>query len=88
VHHADRLTSPFVLLQGLDDVICPPVQCERFLAALAGRGVPHAYLAFEGEGHGFRRAETMVSALRAELSLYAQTFGFTPDGVPVLELGT
>ncbi|MFE4053443.1 prolyl oligopeptidase family serine peptidase [Streptomyces sp. YIM B13518] len=88
VTHADRLTVPFLMLQGLDDVICPPVQCERFLARLAGRGVPHAYLAFEGEGHGFRRAETMVRALEAELSLYAQVFGARPPGVPTLELGT
>ncbi len=84
--HADRLTAPFLLLQGLDDVICPPVQCERFLARLAGRGVPHAYLTFEGEGHGFRRAETMVRALEAELSLYAQVFELKVSDVPVLEL--
>ncbi|MEG3626694.1 prolyl oligopeptidase family serine peptidase [Streptomyces poriticola] len=84
--HADRITAPFLLLQGLDDVICPPVQCERFLARMAGRRVPHAYLAFEGEGHGFRRAETMVRALEAELSLYAQVFGLNPRGVPTLEL--
>ncbi|MFE0547820.1 prolyl oligopeptidase family serine peptidase [Streptomyces pilosus] len=87
VEHADRLSVPFLMLQGLDDVICPPVQCERFLARLAGRGVPHAYLTFEGEGHGFRRAETMVRALEAELSLYAQVFGMRPPGVPTLELG-
>ncbi|CAL9635254.1 hypothetical protein SUDANB176_06195 [Streptomyces sp. enrichment culture] len=86
VTHADRLTAPFVLLQGLDDVICPPVQCERFLARLAGKRVPHAYLTFEGEGHGFRRAETMVRALEAELSLYAQVFGLKVPGVPTLEL--
>ncbi|MGW5623092.1 LpqB family beta-propeller domain-containing protein [Streptomyces olivaceus] len=84
--HAESVTAPFLLLQGLDDVICPPAQCERFLARMAGRGVPHAYLTFEGEGHGFRRAETMVRALEAELSLYAQVFGFTPPGVPALEL--
>lgn len=86
VEHADRLSVPFLMLQGLDDVICPPVQCERFLARLAGRGVPHAYLTFEGEGHGFRRAETMVRALEAEMSLYAQVFGMRPPGVPTLEL--
>ncbi|MEU3659960.1 prolyl oligopeptidase family serine peptidase [Streptomyces sp. NPDC032940] len=84
--HADRVTAPFLLLQGLDDPICPPVQCERFLDRMAGRGVPHAYIAFEGEGHGFRRAETMVRALEAELSLYAQVFGFEAPGVPTLEL--
>ncbi|MGW1955977.1 prolyl oligopeptidase family serine peptidase [Streptomyces sp. NPDC001920] len=84
--HADRLTVPFLLLQGLDDVICPPAQCERFLARLEGRRVPHAYLAFEGEGHGFRRAETTIRVLESELSLYAQVFGLNPPGVPNLEL--
>ncbi|MGJ5752192.1 dipeptidyl aminopeptidase/acylaminoacyl peptidase [Streptomyces puniciscabiei] len=84
--HADRLTVPFLLLQGLDDVICPPAQCERFLARIAGRDVPHAYLTFEGEGHGFRRAETMVRALEAELSLYAQVFKLDVPDVPRLEL--
>jgi dipeptidyl aminopeptidase/acylaminoacyl peptidase len=86
VERADRITAPFLLLQGLDDVICPPAQCERLLARMAGRQVPHAYLAFEGEGHGFRRADTMVRALEAELSLYAQVFGLSVPGVPVLEL--
>ncbi|MFF0459250.1 LpqB family beta-propeller domain-containing protein [Streptomyces mexicanus] len=86
--HADRITAPFLLLQGLDDVICPPAQCERFLRRLEGRRVPHAYLTFAGEGHGFRRAETMVRALQAELSLYAQVFGLDTAGIPTLELGT
>ncbi|MFF0780170.1 prolyl oligopeptidase family serine peptidase [Streptomyces sp. NPDC003720] len=87
--HADRLTAPFLLLQGLDDVICPPAQSERLLAGIEGRGVPHAYLTFEGEGHGFRRADTMVRALEAELSLYSQVFGLDPTpAVPKLELGT
>ncbi|WP_330308606.1 MULTISPECIES: prolyl oligopeptidase family serine peptidase [unclassified Streptomyces] len=85
---ADRVTAPFLLLQGLDDVICPPAQCERFLARLEGEGrrVPHAYIAFEGEGHGFRQAETMVRVLESELSLYAQVFGLNPPGIPTLEL--
>jgi dienelactone hydrolase len=86
ISHVDRVTASFVLLQGLDDVICPPAQCERFLAAVEGRGIPHAYLAFEGEGHGFRKKETVVSCLEAELSLYAQTFGFERPDVPRLEL--
>lgn len=86
VNRADRITAPFLLLQGLDDVICPPVQCERFLARVAGRGVPHAYLTFEGEGHGFRREDTIIACLEAEISLYGQVFGFTPPGVPRLEL--
>ncbi|QES47392.1 acyl-peptide hydrolase [Streptomyces venezuelae] len=83
---ADRITAPFVLLQGLDDVVCPPAQAERFLAALRDRSVPHAYLAFEGEGHGFRRAESMVRALETELALYVRTFGLTRTDVPPLDL--
>ncbi|WP_274563840.1 prolyl oligopeptidase family serine peptidase [Streptomyces spiramyceticus] len=86
IQHAERITAPFLLLQGLDDVICPPVQCERFLERMTGRGIPHAYIAFEGEGHGFRRAETVARALEAELSLYAQTFGIDRNDVPLLEL--
>ncbi|MEU3777883.1 prolyl oligopeptidase family serine peptidase [Streptomyces sp. NPDC032472] len=88
VARADRITAPFLLLQGLDDAVCPPAQAERLLSALRGRGVPHAYLAFEGEGHGFRRADTMVRALEAELSLYAQVFGFDRPDVPRLHLET
>jgi dipeptidyl aminopeptidase/acylaminoacyl peptidase len=84
VEHAEAITAPFLLLQGLDDVICPPAQCERLLERMAGRGVPHAYLTFEGEGHGFRRAETTVRALEAELGLYAEVFGL--PGLPRLEL--
>jgi dipeptidyl aminopeptidase/acylaminoacyl peptidase len=86
VEQADRITAPFLLLQGLDDVICPPSQCERFLERMEGRRVPHAYLAFEGEGHGFRRADTMIRVLESELSLYAQVFGLNPRGIPTLEL--
>ncbi|MGW6690565.1 dipeptidyl-peptidase 5 [Streptomyces sp. NPDC054961] len=86
VARADRITAPFVLLQGLDDPVCPPAQAQRLLAAMRGRSVPHAYVAFEGEGHGFRRADTMVRALEAELSLYAQVFGFERPDVPLLPL--
>ncbi|CAM5626526.1 acyl-peptide hydrolase [Streptomyces avidinii] len=86
VARADRITAPFVLLQGLDDPVCPPAQAERLLAAMRGRSVPHAYVAFEGEGHGFRRAESMVRALESELSLYAQVFGFERADIPRLAL--
>lgn len=86
VERADEISAPFLILQGLDDVICPPEQCERLLRRTAGRGVPHAYLTFDGEGHGFRRADTMVRALRAELSLYAQVFGFSRADLPTLPL--
>ncbi len=81
VNHADLIAAPFLLLQGLEDAICPPAQSERLLERVAGRGVPHAYLAYEGEQHGFRKQSTIVSALLAEHALYAQVFGFAaPSG--------
>ncbi len=58
----------------------------RFLEQVKGRGVPHAYLAFEGEGHGFRRAGTIVRAVEAELSLYCQTFGLLREDITPVEL--
>ncbi|HEV7907725.1 MAG TPA: prolyl oligopeptidase family serine peptidase [Pseudonocardiaceae bacterium] len=85
-NRVDRLAGPVLLLQGLEDEICPPEQADRFVASLDGSGIPHAYLTFEGEQHGFRKAETIRAALEAELSFYGQVFGFEPEGVPVLGL--
>ncbi|HEX4700936.1 MAG TPA: prolyl oligopeptidase family serine peptidase [Pseudonocardiaceae bacterium] len=84
--HADRLAGPVLMLQGLDDQICPPVQADKFIAGLRGTGIPHAYLTFEGEQHGFRKAESIRAAIAAELSFYGQVFGFTTPGVPTLDL--
>ncbi|MEV5957079.1 prolyl oligopeptidase family serine peptidase [Streptomyces sp. NPDC051987] len=86
LRRADRVRAPFVLLQGLADPVCPPRQAERFLERVRAGAVPHAYLTFEGERHGFRRAETVVACLDAELSAYGQMFGFDPPGVPRLAL--
>lgn len=87
-NRADQLAGPVLMLQGLEDRICPPAQADRFMAGLACSGIPHAYLRFPGEQHGFRRAETIQAALAAELSFYGQVFGFTPPGVPRLDLST
>ena len=84
--HAGSLAGPLLFLQGLEDRICPPEQADRFVEGLAGRGIPYAYLRFPGEQHGFRRAETIVAALEAEISFYGQIFGFEPVGVARLEL--
>ncbi|NKQ52126.1 S9 family peptidase [Amycolatopsis sp. K13G38] len=84
--HASELAGPVLFLQGLDDQICPPEQADRFVEALRGKGIPYAYLTFEGEQHGFRKAETMIAALEAELSFYGQVFGFATPGVPTLDL--
>jgi dipeptidyl aminopeptidase/acylaminoacyl peptidase len=64
------------VMQGADDRIVPPSQAEGIVAALAKNGLPHAYILFEGEGHGFRQAANQQRALEAELSFYAQVFGF------------
>ncbi len=74
----DRLSCPLIVLQGEDDRVVPIAQAEQLVAALEAKGIPYAYLAFAGEGHGFRRAENMARALEAELSFYAQLFGFEP----------
>lgn len=86
INNAGTLAGPLLFLQGLEDEICPPEQADRFVAGLAGRGIEHAYLRFEGEQHGFRKAETIVAALEAELSFYGQVLGFETPGVATLPL--
>jgi dipeptidyl aminopeptidase/acylaminoacyl peptidase len=79
--HADGIRVPLLVLQGLDDEIVPPNQSEMIVDALKANGVPVAYLAFEGEQHGFRKADTIIRATEAELSFYGQVFGFDPPGI-------
>jgi dipeptidyl aminopeptidase/acylaminoacyl peptidase len=81
VHHLDEISCPVLVLQGLDDRIVPPAQAEAVVAALAANGVPHAYLAFEGEGHGFRGEAAIRRALEAEVTFLGAVFGFTPAEV-------
>jgi dipeptidyl aminopeptidase/acylaminoacyl peptidase len=88
ITNVDGLSCPVLLLQGAEDKVVPPSQAELFRDALAAKGIPHAYLLFEGEAHGFRRTETVVTATEAELSFYGQVLGFTPPGIPVLPLTT
>jgi dipeptidyl aminopeptidase/acylaminoacyl peptidase len=78
VHFAERLCCALILFQGLDDKVVPPNQSAMMAEAAAAKGLPVAYLAFEGEQHGFRRAETIVRSLEAELFFYGAVFGFTP----------
>jgi dipeptidyl aminopeptidase/acylaminoacyl peptidase len=68
------------VLQGDEDTAVPPAQAEAIVNALAAKQVPHAYLLFAGEQHGFRRAENIIRSLEAELSFYGQVFGFEPAG--------
>jgi dipeptidyl aminopeptidase/acylaminoacyl peptidase len=78
INHTDRLTSPLLVLQGLEDEVVPPNQSEAIVAALAAKGVPHAYVPFEGEQHGFRKAENIVRSLEVELWFYGRILGFDP----------
>ena len=86
VGHVNDATCPVLLLQGLDDPVVPPAQAESIAADLAAHGIPYAYLTFEGESHGFRKAENIVTSLEAELSFYGQIMGFIPPGVPPVPL--
>ena len=84
--HVTDTTCPILLLQGLDDPVVPPEQSESIARDLAAHHIRHAYIAFEGESHGFRRAESVTTSLEAELSFYGQILGFTPPGVPAIKL--
>jgi dipeptidyl aminopeptidase/acylaminoacyl peptidase len=80
---ADRISCPLILFQGLEDKVMPPNQSAVMADAVRAKGLPVAYLTFDGEGHGFRRAETIVRCLEAELYFYGMVFGFSPaDALP------
>jgi dipeptidyl aminopeptidase/acylaminoacyl peptidase len=76
IDHIDGVTCPVIVFQGLEDKIVPPNQSELIVQALRKNGIPVAYLTFEGEQHGFRRAETIKRTLEAELYFYGRVFGF------------
>lgn len=87
IHHADKLKSPMIFFQGLDDKVVPPPQSEVMVDALRKAGVPVAYMTLEGEGHGFRKADSIVRTLEAELYFYLTVFGVTPPaGLPAVDI--
>ncbi len=87
MRHADRLRRPVLLLQGLEDAVVPPAQAEVVVAALEESRTPYAYVAFEGEQHGFRRAGSIRRALEAELAFYGAVLGFEPaDDLPPVDI--
>ncbi len=85
INHVQDISCPVLLLQGDQDKVVPPAQSQVVADALAANSIPHAYVLFEGEQHGFRRSENIISALETSLAFYAAVFGFDAD-VPVLEL--
>ncbi|SDQ20668.1 prolyl oligopeptidase family serine peptidase [Microbacterium sp. cf332] len=82
----ERFRVPLLLLQGDEDAVVPPAQAEAIRDALVAQGVPHAYVLYAGEGHGFRRTETIVHALESELAFLGQVFGFETPGVTPVDL--
>ena len=87
IHHTGSLTRPMIFFQGLDDKVVPPQQSESMVEALRARGVPVAYITLEGEGHGFRKADSVVRTLEAELVFYLRVFGIpVPGELPQVEI--
>jgi dipeptidyl aminopeptidase/acylaminoacyl peptidase len=87
IHAADRLESALILFQGLEDVVVPPSQSQLMADAVRRKGLPVAYIAFEREQHGFRRRDTIVRCLEAELYFYGRIFGFVPsDALPLIRI--
>lgn len=80
IHFTDKLSCPVIMFQGLEDKIVPPNQAEKMLESLRENGLPVAYIAFEEEQHGFRKAENIRTALDAELYFYSRVFGFDVAG--------
>ena len=87
IHFVDMISTPMLILQGAEDEVVPPSQAEIMVDALKAKGLPYAYLLFEGEQHGFRMAETIRTAAEAELSFYCQILGVEPgDDIPGLSI--
>ncbi len=82
----EALRTPLLILQGADDPVVPPSQSEALRDALAANGVPHAYLLFEGEAHGFRGREAIIRSFEAEVAFLGAVLGFETPGVPPLEI--
>src|SRR5207249_10184689 len=78
LNFAERISCPVLILQGADDRIVPPAQAEQIVDALWERRLPHAYVLFPGEDHGFRSADNVIRSFEVELSFYGQVFGFEP----------
>jgi dipeptidyl aminopeptidase/acylaminoacyl peptidase len=76
IHFTDRLSCPIILFQGLEDKVVPPNQAEKMVEAVRAKNLPVAYLTFEGEQHGFRKAENIKRVLEAELYFYSKVFNF------------
>ncbi len=78
IHHIEQLNCPLFIAQGLDDKVVPPAQADLIVQAAKNKGLYVDYLTFTGEGHGFRKAETLVELCERELAFYSRIFNLTP----------
>ncbi|HEU5348581.1 MAG TPA: prolyl oligopeptidase family serine peptidase, partial [Ktedonobacterales bacterium] len=87
IYHLERLRTPVIFFQGLNDPVVLPNQAVAMVEALRAKGVPVAYLPFEGESHGFRKAENLKRALEAEFYFFGRILGYTPaDDIEPVEI--
>ena len=82
IHHTDQLSTPMILFQGLEDMVVPAAQSEMMAEALRAKGIPFAYLAYEGEQHGFRKAETIIRCRAGRARVLRPRPGLHPRGRP------
>ncbi|OPZ80843.1 MAG: esterase [bacterium ADurb.Bin425] len=74
INHIDKLACPVIFFQGLEDKVVPPNQAEAMVKALKAKGIPTVYIAYEGEQHGFRKAENIIYTLESELGFFLKVF--------------
>ncbi|HUS43449.1 MAG TPA: prolyl oligopeptidase family serine peptidase [Ilumatobacteraceae bacterium] len=87
INFPERLSAPLLVMQGSDDTVVPPAHSERIVEALRANGLPVAYQSFDGEGHGFRSADSIVRWFESDLYFYGRVLGFDPaDDVPPFEI--
>ena len=86
LRYVENIKCPILFLHGKEDPVCPPNQATDMYAQLVAKGVPSCLILFDGESHGWRKSETICTALAAEINFYGRVFGFTPDKTVDLDI--
>ena len=84
INHVEKLNCPVIFFQGLEDKVVPPNQAEAMVGALRKKGIPVAYIAYEGESHGFRKAENIIRTLQSEQYFFTRIFGISLEACPLV----